>query len=308
MEIPPLKKGDKIAIVSPASAVQPEYVEGAVTTLRALGLNPEVMPHALGPSCGSFSATLQERKEDFLRALADPATKAILCSRGGYGCVHLLDDIDSLMSTGSITPKWLIGFSDVTALHSLWGAYGLPSVHGSMAKHLALNGPDDPQTLAMLRLTGGEQTEVILPTGFSGSEAGNRNRCGESAGTVVGGNLAVLGGLIGTRYLRWPRRPILLIEDIAEPIYKVERILFQLLHAGIAGRLGGLIVGQFTDYRHPTADFADVYEMVARFCEKLDCPVAMDVPVGHIDGNIPLLLNRSARLTVTGTQATLNYL
>lgn len=307
MKIIPLKPGDTVAIVSPASVIDPQLVEGAVRTLRAYGFEPKVGKHCLGTH-GSFSGTAEARLDDLTEALCDPEVGAILCSRGGYGCVHLLPELDRLMQTGRVAPKWLIGFSDVTALHALWWKHGLQSVHASMAKHLANYGPEDPLNLQLIEILKGGQTEVVLPLNYSGSEYGRDSRRGSAEGEVVGGNLAVLGGLIGTPYC--PVRPgsILLIEDIAEPIYKVERILWQLRLGGIADRLGGVIVGQFTDYRAPSRDHADMYQMIGRFFGGCGFPVAMDVPVGHVDDNRPLILNRRARLDVGDNQAVLTYL
>lgn len=295
-------KGDKIAILSPASVISPDYVAGAVETLRSWGFVPEVEPHTLDRS-GSFSATAEERLSDFRQALLDPEVKAIICSRGGYGCVHLLPALDqtlSEMSARGMEPKTLVGFSDVSALHALWGKYGWPSIHASMTKHLALQGPADELNLKLLEfLTGSAQQESLtLPTGWSGSEYCKLSRPGIASGVVVGGNMAVIGGLIGTDFNPVKPGTILLMEDIAEPIYKVERILWQLRLAGIFDRLAGLIVGQFTDYRFPSADHQDMYQMIDRFIGDMGLPVAMDVPVGHIDDNHPVILNRRARMVV----------
>ena len=306
-----LNNGDKIAILSPASEIKPEYVAGAVDTLRAMHCDPVVTQHALGCH-GSFSDTAGSRIADLFSALSDPEVKAIICSRGGYGCVHLLPALDRFLSSGRASgPKLLVGFSDVSALHSLWGKHGWESVHASMAKQLTIGGPDDPLNRMMLDMLHGKLDQVELTTGYSCSPYGKDNRPGEAEGVVVGGNLAVIGGLIGTPYNQIRPGTILLMEDIAEPIYKVERILWQLRLAGIFDNLAGLIVGQFTDYRAPSKDHADMYAMIQAFLADpafpTAFPVAMDVPVGHIDGNHPVILNRKARMTVTDTSASLNY-
>jgi muramoyltetrapeptide carboxypeptidase len=302
-----LAEGDRVAILSPASIINPDFVSGAVATLEQWGLRPEVMPHTLG-KFGSFSATAAERLEDFSSALLNPEIKAIICSRGGYGCVHLLAELDKLMATYRGEPKWLVGFSDVSALHGLWRKYGWASVHASMTKHLTLGGPADKQNLTLLSILRGEKPVLELPTGCSGSPYSAANREGVAEGVVVGGNMAVVGGLIGSPYNPIKPGTILLIEDIAEPIYKIERILYQLRLAGIFDNLAGLIVGQFTEYTAPSRDHADMYAMISQFLEGTEFPVAMDVPVGHIDLNQPILLNAKAKLTVTADRATLCYL
>jgi muramoyltetrapeptide carboxypeptidase len=301
-----LAKGDKVAILSPASIINPDFVKGAVETLTQWGLEPIVMPHTLGED-GSFSGSANDRLVDFKAALSDPEVKAIICSRGGYGCVHMLAELDRFITEQNIEEKWLVGFSDVSALHGLWAKHGWPSVHASMAKHLALEGPSDQLNLQLLSILKGEKPTLTFQTGVSGSEYSTANRQGESNGVVVGGNMAVLGGLIGTPYSPIKPGTILLIEDIAEPIYKIERILYQLRLAGIFDNLAGLLVGQFTDYKAPSRDHDDMYAMISKFVGNDSFPIAMDIPIGHIDCNHPLLLNQQAHLSVNGSSATLSY-
>ncbi len=301
-----LAKGDKVAILSPASIINPDFVKGAVETLTQWGLEPIVMPHTLGED-GSFSGSANDRLADFKAALSDPEVKAIICSRGGYGCVHMLAELDRFITEQNLEEKWLVGFSDVSALHGLWAKHGWPSVHASMAKHLALGGPSDQLNLQLLSILKGEKPTLTFQTGFSGSEYSTANRQGESNGVVVGGNMAVLGGLIGTPYSPIKPGTILLIEDIAEPIYKIERILYQLRLAGIFDNLAGLLVGQFTDYKAPSRDHDDMYAMISKFVGNDSFPIAMDIPIGHIDCNHPLLLNQQAHLSVNGSSATLSY-
>lgn len=292
--LPPfLQPGDTVAIVSPASVIEPGRVEGAVATLKAWGFNPVVMPHALGQS-GSFSGTASQRLSDMRQAMASDA-RAIICSRGGYGCVHLLDALDPDPTLWR-NQKWLVGFSDVSALHALWQRHGLVSVHGSMAKQLAL-GPDDAINQTLLGLLTGR---YAAETGQYAIEWPSHpyNRPGTATGIVRGGNLAVISALINTPYDPVLPGSILLVEDIAEPIYKVERIFWQLRMAGILGRLSGLVIGQFTDYRHPTADHHDMKSMLRPFAADVPGPVAFNAPMGHTDTNPHILLGAPATLIV----------
>ncbi|MDE7389230.1 MAG: LD-carboxypeptidase [Muribaculaceae bacterium] len=284
----PLRPGDVVAILSPASAIDPALVAGAVDALRALGFEPRVMPHACGRA-GSYSASAADRLADLRAALADPSVKAIMCSRGGYGAVHLLGQVEPPRR-----PVWLIGFSDISALHALWYHSGIRSVHGSMARHLALFPPSDPANRAMLSLlTTGHQP------GYEWDATANAvNRPGCVRGTIVGGNLAVLGGLVGTPLSLLLPDTILVIEDIAEPIYKVERILHQLRLADVLPRLRGLVVGRFTDYR-PDANHSSMEEMIADIIAPYGYPVAYGAPFGHFDGNLPFLQGADVTLTVT---------
>lgn len=282
----PLQQGDKIAIVSPASIINPDYVAGAAETLRRQGWEPVVYPHALG-ECGSYSAEASERLKDILDAISDTEIRAIICSRGGYGTVHLLSQL-AVMDLRR-DPKWLIGFSDISALHALFASQGVASIHASMCKHLTQH-PDDYASQMLFKILRGEGVTYDVP-------AHRHNRRGVARGRLVGGNMAVLGGLIGTPYNLFSDDTILFIEDIAEPIYKIERILYQLRLSGVLARLRGLIVGQFTEY-NPDRNYRDIYDMIADMVAPYDYPVAFDFPVGHVDDNLPMIESASAILRV----------
>jgi len=293
----PLVRGDKIAIVSPASIIDPVYVSGAVDVLRCLGWNPYVAPHALGAS-GSFSGSICERLADINSALADPEVRAILCSRGGYGAVHLLDKLDS--KAFEKDPKWIIGFSDISALHAYASHHNVASIHSSMCKHLAMFGEHDECSRALIGILQGKMPEYEV-------EPHCHNRHGIASGKIVGGNLAVISALLATPYSPFEETgSILVIEDIAEPIYKVERILYQLKYAGVFNRISALVVGQFTEYRHDR-NYAVMEDMIHEVVSGFNFPVAFDFPVGHVDRNLPLLMSAEARLEVCEDRVTLRY-
>ena len=289
-----LTPGDSVAIVSPASIVNPDYIDGAAHFLESEGLRPVVMPHANGPASGSFAATDAERLADLLDAWREPTVRAILCSRGGYGCNHLLPLIP--VDTVRDNPKWLIGFSDISALHALSLRAGVVSMHAPMAKHLTLLPSDHYCTRAIMRmLTEGLPVEYIVP-------GHPLNRPGEAEGMLVGGNLAVINGLGATQFdpvARATEQPVILfIEDISEAIYAVERMLIRLRLAGQLDRVAGLIVGAFTEYRadrnHP-----DMETMISRLLGDVPFPVAYGFPAGHTDDNLPLALGAHVRLAIS---------
>ena len=280
----PLKKGDKIAICSPAGYIAKEKVEGAVRQLRRQGWEPVVMPHALG-RWGHYSGTPEERYSDMAAALTDPEVRAVLCSRGGYGVVHIMDDLAKLPLADD--PKWVIGFSDISALHALMASKGIASIHSPMAAQI-MKGESDVDTASLFGILRGERQAYVFP-------GHDYDRFGIATGTLLGGNLAVLAELINTPYDILRPDTILFLEDVSEPIYKIERIFYQLRLSGVLSKVRGLIVGQFTDYK-PDDNYADMETMIRDLVAPYSYPVAFNVPCGHVDHNIPLI--ESAKVTL----------
>lgn len=296
----PLHPGCKVAILSPASVVKREYVDGAAEFLRTEGLVPIVMPSAVSEPDGSYAATYEQRLADLTSAIIDPEVRAIFCARGGYGCVHLLEALDALPI--SADPKWLIGFSDISALHALWQKHGVVSLHAPMAKDMTET-PEIYHTEVMSILRGHMPSYTVPAHAY--------NRLGEAEGILMGGNLAVIDGLAGTPYdptnaVDTSEGVILFLEDIGEKIYQVERMLYRLHLSGRLSRLRGLIFGQFTEY---TADrnHTDMYSMIDALLRRwqITCPVVFDFPSGHVDHNVPLPLGHRCRLTSTQAAALL---
>lgn len=291
----PLRDGDRIAIVSPSGPVDSALVYAAADTLRGQGYRVDIFPSALG-KCGQYAASDSARLADLSAALTDSTVRAILCSRGGYGAVHLLDSLSALPLERD--PKWLIGFSDISALHALLASRGIASIHGNMCKHIAL-GPDDEDNatfLAMLR--GYRPAYEFAPDSL--------NHCGQASGRLLGGNLAVIAELINTPYDVIQPSTILFIEDVEEPIYKIERIMYQLRLSGVLPRLGGLIVGQFTGYR-PNDSYETMERMIADMTAPYTYPVAFNVPIGHVDHNVPVIQSAEVTLTVTPEGTSLSF-
>lgn len=283
----PLREGDKIAIVSPAGIPNPAHVHSAADILRQQGYVVEIMPHALG-KWGSYSGTDEERFSDLYDALTDPEVRAVLCGRGGYGAVHILDRLDKLPLAED--PKWVIGFSDISALHALMHKHGVKSVHASMCSHIRL-GKSDPDNALLFGLLKGEHPNLRF-------KSHTLDRLGVADGKLVGGNLAVLADLIGTPYDLLQPDTILFIEDIAEPIYKIERVLYQLTLNGVLPNIKGLIVGQFTDYKGDK-NYDTMEAMVHEMVKPYSYPVAFDAPIGHVFHNSPVVEGSHVTLRVT---------
>lgn len=297
IQYPPfLMPGDKVAVVSPASIINPDYVKGAVDMLERWSLGVAVEPHCLG-CAGAYSGSVDERLDDFRKALYDPQVKAILCSRGGYGAVHLLDGLaDDIVRN----PKWIIGFSDISALHALCVNRGLMSLHASMCKHLTEEPTGDRCTQYLRQILFGDIPQY--------REAPHpMNRCGEARGMLVGGNMAVLCGLIGTPYDIFRPGSVLFIEDIGEAPYKIERMLYQLKLAGRLASLSGLIVGRFTEYTENEGLGGTLYELIWHMVEVYDYPVCFDFPVGHVADNLPLIEGAEVNFSVSKQSVDLSF-
>ncbi len=284
----PLTRGDAVAIVSPASVIDPALVAGACDTLARWGFSPRVFPHALAVD-GSFAGNAGQRLEDMTHALNDPEIKAILCSRGGYGTVHLLSRLSQLDIAAQ--PKWLVGFSDISALHGLMHSKGVMSVHGSMAKQLGV-GADNELNHDMLSILSGQGSRPIA------WQSENFVNPGTVTAPMVGGNLAVIAALIDTPYNLIIPGTILVVEDVAEPIYKIERIFYQLMLSGKLQNLAGLVVGRFTEY-NPDRNHTTMEQMLQPILQQLHYPVATDAPIGHVDINRPWIEGANTTLTVT---------
>ncbi len=292
----PLRHGDRIAVLSPASIIKPQVVYAALPALTDHGWTAYVGQHTFD-RWGTYAGTDEDRYSDLETALLDPATRAIICSRGGYGAVHLLDRLNRLPLRDD--PKWIVGYSDISALHALMTAHGIRSIHAPMCKHIGSSQGKDPDSRRLFSILSGSFDPVGIP-------AHPLNRQGSSTARLTGGNLAVIAGLISTPFDVITPGSILFIEDIAEPIYKIERILYNLRLSGILAGLRGLIVGQFTEYT-PDRDNESMESMISRLVADYDYPVAFGAPVGHVDHNTPLVCSSTVTLTVDSSGATISY-
>lgn len=290
-----LSRRDKVLIVTPSGAIEPKYVDGACFVLRNWSLYSEVMPYAKN-KVGRFCGTVDQRLSDLQTAMDDPEAKAILCSRGGYGAVHLLDKLD--FSGIRKYPKWLIGYSDITALHFAFLKNGLMSLHAPMAKHLVEEMDGVASYYLKEKLFGASTRYQIAPHSL--------NKSGSANGPLIGGNLAVLSNLIGTPYFVVPDGAILFIEDIAERPYQIDRMMWQLKLSGALNRLSGFVVGRFTEYQEDPAMYASVYQSIFDLMSEYDFPICFDFPVGHVSLNYPLVHGANTQFVVNSQHVILN--
>lgn len=284
-----LEKGSIIGILTPSGAIEATLIDDAVKVIQQEGFQVSTDPLAYLKT-GRFAGSIPERVNSFREALLNPSIKAILCSRGGYGIVHLLPHLDPEELREN--PKWIIGYSDITALHAFCNQAGLISMHAPMCKHLAETNGKDKSSILMFDLLRGTKPEYLLPQN-------PLNRYGETEGTLIGGNLAVLCGLRGTPYdiTTQFNDPILFIEDIGEHPYQIDRMIYNLELGGIFQRIKALLIGQFTSCAEDPLMYDTIYGSISQLTEKYNIPVIFDFPVGHGDINYPMLCGAKVRLT-----------
>ena len=289
-----------IRIVSPSGAIEPTYIDDARARLREWGFAVSE-GHYARSKAGRFAGTDEERLADLHEAMQDPSVDMVLCSRGGYGLQRIIDRV-------GVVSKPVIGFSDITCLHALAFQQNMPTLHAPMCKHIA-TWEADCASLQLLRRTlqpsnrGDAPAYSLPPHPF--------NRTGKIHSTLIGGNLSVLYGLQGTpcglTALPAERedKPVLFIEDIAERHYHIDRMMNNLRLSGVFDRIGGLVVGQFTDCYDDPAMGCSVMQTVREAVENYNFPVLFGFPAGHSDCNYPLWFGGRCVLDVQADGAVL---
>ncbi len=281
-----LEKGDKIAIIAPAGKIKREVVNSAVKVLEGWGLQIELGENLFNDHF-QYAATDEERLQDFQKALDDLEIRAILCARGGYGLIRIIDKLD--FTNFQKNPKWIIGFSDVTVLHShIHTNFGIETIHATMIAGLM----DSHSSESLRKTLFGESLSYNIDTH-------PLSRTGNAEGVLVGGNLAILCSLIGSGSDIDTSGKILFIEDIGEYLFRLDRMMWQLKRAGKIENLAGLIVGGMTDIKDNDDPFGKAaYEIIAEAVEEYNYPVCFGFPAGHQTDNSALILGRQADLSV----------
>lgn len=286
--LPSLQTGDLIRIVAPAKAIEESCVLFAKSFLEDQGFRVKIGRHTLG-RFSYLSGTDAERMHDLQEALDDPECKAILCARGGYGSIRIVDKINW---AGFIRePKWLIGFSDITIFHNHIQALGFPSLHATMPLNFAQN-----SSMALNSLVDAIRGNSLR---YSYEHGSGYHQKGKAEGTLVGGNLAVLHALLGTPKAPEFRDAILFIEEIGEYLYALDRMLYSLELAGVFDKISGLIIGGMSNISDTKPPLGYTLEEIIK--EKTwfrGIPVCMNFPAGHINDNRALILGSRASLHV----------
>ena len=293
MVSPPfLNPGSLFRIVSPAGKMAGVHIQPVAEWLQASGFSVEWGNHVSG-SHYQYSGTDEERLDDLQEALDDPRVNAILCSRGGYGTLRIIGQLD--FSAFSKHPKWVIGYSDITVLHNRLHELGYRSVHGQMCRH-ALDENRHPLEgfASLMKLLQGEELEYRWPSLPV-------NRHGETKAPLTGGNLSLLYSLMGTPFDVDTRGKILFIEEIGEYLYHLDRMMVSLRLAGKLKHLAGLVAGYFTDMKDNEEPFGkSVEEVILDAVRGYDFPVAFGFPAGHDHPNLALMTGGNYHLKING--------
>ncbi|MBN1599714.1 MAG: LD-carboxypeptidase [Bacteroidales bacterium] len=296
---PALQNGDEIRIVAPASVVQKSYIDNTTKVLSELGYNITLGKNVFKIN-HQFAGNDDERTEDFQNALDDLNVKAIFCARGGYGSIRIINKLNFTVLKEK--PKWLVGFSDITAFHSYMNCrLNLPTLHAQMP----VNFSDKYFMENLGRLN--QMLNGIRPVLFINQS--KLNRQGKSAGVLIGGNLSILYSLQSTPYEVDTRNKILFIEDVGEQLYHLDRIMQNFKLSGKLDSLKGLIVGSFTDMKDKKRPFGKTaYEIILDAVKKYRFPVVFDFPAGHTQNNVPFILGSEVELHVQKNRSTVKYL
>jgi muramoyltetrapeptide carboxypeptidase len=291
-----LKPGDTIGIASPAGYVTREEIRPAIQQMESWGFAIKI-GDSIGRRNYTFGGTDEERMKDFQVMIDDPSIKAIMCARGGYGFVRIVDQLN--FSKLSTNPKWIIGFSDLTVLHShLNRNYGIASLHSKMCNSF----PDDwskaepiqIETIHSIRKAlMGEKMRYVAPYNA-------KNRQGEAEGPLIGGNLKTIESLAGSKSDLHTAGKILFVEDTGEYLYSIDRMFWNLKRTNKLSQLKGLLVGGFKiKPDDPGEEFAlSLHDIILEKVKDYNYPVCFDFPVGHQKNNFALKCGIKHQLSV----------
>lgn len=295
---PPLKRGDKVALISPAYNTSMERIYATAEVLRSWGYKPVIGPNAGQSYLLKFAGTPAQRLADLRWALRDTTIKAIICNRGGYGTLELVDSISDADLTAH--PKWIIGFSDVTTLHSLAFGSHLMSIHGTMSIVMGRTGGTDTASVLLHELLSGRIPRYHVPPH-------PQNRTGKASGILTGGNLCTFVAQISadTDISRYDNM-ILFIEEVEETVHNVDRMLLILRKRGILERCRGIVVGNFSDYEAEYS-FNTVEELIRYRLDDLDIPIMCGFPAGHTRVNLPVVIGAPVTMEVGEEGSTLTF-
>ena len=287
-----LSKGSKVAIVATARFVTEKDIESALRRLEAMGFIP-VYDERLFAVCDQFAGNDEWRAATLQSYLDDPEIAAILCARGGYGTVRIIDKIN--FEKFLLNPKWIIGYSDVTVLHAHLQSIGCESLHATMPINFSDNTEEALNSLYDALTKGNLSYEM---------ESAPINICGEAEGELVGGNISVLYSLLGSKSFPDTDGKILFLEDLDEYLYHIDRMMAALKRAGKLDNIKGLVVGGLTKMHDNTIPFGkNAEQIILEYVKDKGIPVCFNFPAGHIDDNRAMVFGRKIRLAVSNQRS-----
>lgn len=283
-----LKEGDTVGITCPARKISLEEIQFAIDTLKSWKLKV-VLGDTIGKAAHQYAGTDAERSADLQRMLNDTSIKAIFAARGGYGTVRIMDGLNFRIFMDY--PKWIIGFSDITYLHTQLNCnIGVETLHATMPISFPTNTADALHSLKNALF--GKTLEYEF-------EAHPLNRQGIMQGEMVGGNLSILYSILGTKTILDSNKKILFLEDLDEYLYHIDRMMMAMKRAGKLKNLAGLVVGGMSDMKDNTIPFGKTAEeIIAEHIAEYDYPVCFNFPSGHIADNKAIFMGRHARIEV----------
>lgn len=282
-----LQKNDTVAIVSTARKISLTEIQPAIALLKSWGLSV-VVGETIGFEAHQFAGTDEQRALDFQKMLDNRKVKAIWCARGGYGTVRIIDALD--FTQFKKHPKWIIGYSDITVLHSHIHKLGFQTLHATMPLDVEKN----PETA----LTSLKKCLFGKPISYE-INASEENKTGKTEGVLVGGNLSMLYSLLGSETSIKTEGNILFIEDLDEYLYHIDRMLMNLKRNGYFNNLKGLIVGGMTSMHDNAIPFGkNAKEIILDTVSEFDFPVVFDFPAGHLADNRALVFGKCIELAV----------
>ena len=293
-----LEKGDGIAVISPSYRMEPSSLEAAMDTVRDWGYEPVAAP-CLNVGKGQYAGDADTRASDLIWALKERKSKAILCSRGGYGALHLLGRVP--LELFRAKPKWLVGYSDITTLHAMSVASGVESVHGMMLSSVEKDA-GKVSADALISLLSGLMPSYSLP-------ADKYNVHGSAGGRMVGGNFITMNALLGTDYdfLGGGQDVILFVEEVEESMHAIDRLFNVLMLRKSFNRVKGIVFGQFTDCPSDLP-YDSVEQMLSEYLPAYGIPVAFGFPAGHGHPNLPFIEGAAVELTVDASGSRIVFL
>ncbi len=289
--VPPfIKKGALFGLASPAGRIDAKAVENAEHFLATNGFRSIKGKYVTGQYY-QYAGTDEQRTADMQALIDNPDVKVIWCCRGGYGTARIIEKLD--FSGMPNSPKWLVGFSDITVFHAaLQNLYNVVSIHGPMPVNLNHENHERPDLEHLLDLLQGHDVTFHTP-------AHKLNREGTAAGQLIGGNLSLLGTLNGTKYDFDPYGKILFIEEVGEQLYHLDRMMQNLKLSGKLEGLAGLVVGQLTEMNDKSVPFGmSANEIIFDAIQHYDYPVIFDFPAGHTAINEPLMMGAHTHIQV----------